>query len=79
MHIKGTMNSGAVITTDTPVAEWDDSTTASVTYIRYEIVDNDTKQYLERIDERTTTSRKLERTKATWNNRVTASYVPINA
>ena len=72
-HIKGTMVEavGAVITTDTPVYEWDKTTTPGTTYLRYE---NTTKaQYIERI-----TSTKTEKTIDTWANRVTATYSPIN-
>ena len=77
MFIKGTMNSGAVITNEVPTAEWDDLTTANMIYMRYEIVDNDTAQYLERIDQSGATKLR-QRTRDTWNNRVTAIYSPIN-
>jgi len=77
MYVKGTMNSGACISNETPAAEWDDTTTANVIYMRYEVIDNDTVQYYERIDQSGATSLR-ETTRDTWNNRVTATYIPIN-
>ena len=77
MHIKGQMNNGAVITSDTPAVEWDESK-ANKLYLRYETIDNDTEQYIELVDESTTAGKKLLTTKDTWNRRYVATYTPIN-
>jgi hypothetical protein len=76
MHIKGSMNNGGVITNETPAAEWDTDSIASVTILRFEIIDNDTPQYLERVDERDVASIKKERAQDTWNRRAVEAPTP---
>ena len=69
-YIKGTMNNGAVIDTDTPAVEWDEDSTPATTYLRYETTTDS--QYIER------STTKLEKAFDTWANRTTATYAPIN-
>jgi hypothetical protein len=68
---KGTLTGGADITTDTPVYEWDTTTTPNTTYIRYE--SGTAIQYIEKV-----TGTTFSKTYALWANRATATYTPIN-
>jgi len=71
--VKGSFTDiGGSITTDTPVYQWDDTTTASTTYIRYE--NTTSAQYLERVK-----NNKLEATIGLWANRASlTSWRSIN-
>lgn len=66
------MVGGGVITTDTPPYEFDSTTTAGTTYVRYEL--STAVQYIEKITASTKT-----KTQDLWANRATATYVPINS
>lgn len=72
--IIGTMTTGSVIDIDTPQYQIDTTTTASVTYIRWENNDVD-RILIQRIDESGAIA-KIQFTKAIWANRVTATYTP---
>ena len=69
-RVIGTRNDGGVITTEIPVYEWDSTTTANTTYMRYE--NTTAVQFLQRV------TTKNEKAFDTWANRVTASYIPID-
>ena len=75
MQVLGTMNSGGVITTDTPPVEWDESTVTGKTFMRFETTDE--KQFIKLVDETGATSLNLY-TIDTWANRASATYKPLN-
>ena len=74
-QVLGAMSTGATITTDTPQYEVDDTTTANMTYIRWENPSATTKQLIERVDESGATT-KIQFAWDLWSNRVTATYTP---
>jgi hypothetical protein len=71
-QVLGTMSTGAVITTDTPIYQADDTTTANMTYIRWENVS--VPQLIQRVNE--TSGTIIQFTTALWANRATATYTP---
>ena len=70
--VLGPMTTGAVVDTDTPIYQSDDTTTANMTYIRWE--NTTAKQLIERINE--TTGTIVQFTWDNWTSRVTATYTP---
>ena len=75
MQVLGTMNSGGVITTDTPPVEWDEKSETGKTFMRYETTNEP--QFIKLVDETGSTSLNLY-TVDTWTNRLTATYKTIN-
>lgn len=72
-QVLGNMTTGAAITTDTPSYEVDETTTANVTYIRWE--NTTASQLVERVDESGATT-KIQFSWTPWTNRVAATYLP---
>jgi len=70
-EVIGTRTDGSTITTDTPAYEIDSTTTANVTYIRYE--NTTSSQLIQRVDESGATT-KIQWTHAAWTGRVAATY-----
>lgn len=73
-RILGPMTTGASIDTDTPIYQSDDTTTANMTYIRWENPAAGVKQLIERVNE--TTGTIVQFAWDTWANRVGATYTP---
>jgi len=74
-QVLGPLTTGGTITTDTPSYEVDETTTANVTYIRWENPAATVKQLIQRVDESGATT-KIQFATDLWSARATATYTP---